>query len=254
MLTLINAAKAQTMARSPFCQTVRRFSKMFEGVQFPYIFGQKAGVKDVIDDKGPTNIVSGIKLAYRALLVSIAEGGLNEIKEATENRLFKRFDKNHKDIVSEGYTFLLHNRDSDIKVVVKDMDFIIGGYIDRETEYSENLMLVRPNASTLLYTNLDPKNFSILAKVKANVFTSLKLDLKDSSGNTLIPPDELPKEEQHEVCIEGVVFSKAQTGLIRGMYRLVKAARKLELMINDVVFVDVDNVLKGNCHKDSATI
>ena len=247
---------------------IRAFSSVSkdEFPQFPYKFGNTAMLskppyKDSFVElmevgahfKGLTE---GARLAYRALLTSIQEQDLGAIKTMVEKRLYKRLEKDIQEIKDKGYTFALHNTDNEVNVKAKDYGFVIGGCLDRAEEHEKGLKAMKlmaprfviymPNMMTGFDFNAD-----VLIKFKAEIRTSYKLDLKDAKGEGLLTPDELSKEELHEITLEGKIDTKelGQVSMLNIM-SVSKTISKNGFKIKDAIIVDLDEALKGNLHKD----
>jgi len=227
-----------------------------ENIEFPYKFGNLAGfnTSNIKIPLGPKNFVSGTKIAYKSLLSAFSSGDLSFIKNICEARLYRKIEFQYNNLLSKGYKFILRNEDADINIRLKNLNFILGGYIDRNSEFDKGISLMKEINSSLVYHDPTSESINIIAKMRADVITALKLDLKFPTGETLIPQNDLLLPEQHEIFMEGLCFTTRSTNIISGLVKMLWAAFKSEILLQEVYFVDFDYTLSGNPHKDSRNI
>ncbi len=237
-----------------------------EDVAFPYIFGRKSTpappttksllAVSLMKSRKLEEIVSGTKLAYRAMLEAIRGQDMSALDQMLEKRLFARVKRDSERLKSQGLVFALRNEDAEVKVELNDAYTIIGGDIDRDKELSRNPVLISsPVPGILLYANPNAPDYGTIIKMKFDVCTKLKLDMvRPSTGETLVTEGAAQEEERHEFCLEGLCRPKVgkRRGLFGGaIYEMQLDLRPERFELSDVTIVDFDNALKGNCHKDS---
>ncbi len=247
----------------------------FSSVQcgnFPYKFGNTSditpwpanGSSDIVEYLNKFNgnqIRDGIGMAYLAMLTAIQDKDSAGLREMVEGRLFKRLQQEADGMRESRYEFILRNRESKVRVTLKGAWLIIGwGNIDRDTEYSERATLLGTNMPNVIaYRSLRHQKISVIMKIRAEIRSACKLDVKDpKSGETLVSPQEANDEEVHELCVEGIVLMLKMQNFFSSFIQLIRKLVDIKLHnkmdFSNATIVDLDNALKGNCHKDSTLI
>ena len=256
--------------RNLLAPTTRHYAISQKDVKFPYKFGnfeKKSNWKrEWSMSHFHKEIISGIRLAYRGLLVSLQSEEMLDLRKMAESRLFKRIRYDLAGLKEKGYSLVIHGMDNDIDVHIKDIYKIVGGYINRDTEYSQGLTLITVPGEmppiefrklappSLHYVTLFSKQINVIYKIVANVYTSCKLDLKNAAGETLLTAQEASEPELHEITIEGITDIIPMAKSFREIMEITRRITAQPTEIMDATVVDLDNALKGNPHKDSEYI
>lgn len=236
-------------------------------IPFPYLFANSSSSGPAREDNIASHaralagmeefkdIMSGMQLAYRALLATIQEQDMSSLRGMVERRLYRRFDQDLTKLREAGCTFEGMNKDAKVEAVLKDFGIIVGGEIDRDAEYQAGLVPSKliNLPFTVIYTNAPGPNVNIIFKLKADIYSTCKLNLKDDKGNPIVMNE--GQEERHELCMEGIVRTVSVPKDFAQLFWLYKevTARKA-LGFENATIVDIDGALKGNMHKDSPAI
>ncbi len=198
-------------------------------------------------------ILEKIKPFYRRFLLSLTNPSVSELME---RKLYDVLANDVYNIKQRGYSVVLLNKDAEIRLALKEILFILYGHIDRNKEYDERIVKATkhqygPNA--LIY--MRPRDGHIanaIIKLKLDVYAKMKLDFQDRKGKTLLAKGAREADEVHEICVESVMGSTMHAGNKSEVTKITNALVNLKFGVP--VVVDVDNVINGNCHKDSDNI
>jgi len=260
------------MIFTTFCKlsNFRRISRFFSSAdrekfvnkikEFPYQFNNIPPKKEYGKNIPSCYIKyeDWIKKSYRELLLSLEKGNIDNLSKIMEKRLFRRIQRDLDNFLDDGYKFILRNKESPIELIYFSAGRIIGGYIDRDSEFREAVGLL-PTQDVIFkhysvvsyYMQIMKQELNIIDKILIHLRTPLKLDVQFPNGEFLLSQEALPLAETHELLIEGMSEPVQIKSTFLEMLKMSFKFREIPKDLKNLTIVDLDYILKGNLHKDN---